>query len=152
LTVLAEVFEEVKYHARMTGLIDMDSFYLPEFPLDRLVDAAVPESQTARIFNEDVRTWLANTEYDVLRQSLIQRLERWHSASREIQIYVKDNPKLQDIADLLPVIEHSTGAAIRKLQGESAQGVTQSMLQELEQGQGYVVVAISPGIKQILSE
>ncbi len=149
---LVPVLEEVKYHARMAGLVELDSFYLPDFPLDRLVDAVAPESLAARTFNEDVTKWKDHPENDSLRQSLQERLGTWHDAAKSLQSYVNSNPKLEDVGELLPAIEQATGAALRILEGKSGTEETdaQELLSYLENGQGYVVVAITPGLRQIL--
>lgn len=153
LSELSLIFEEVKYHARMTGLMELDTFYLPDTPLDQLVDAVRPESPQARQFNEQVRAYQSGQPNDSLRNLLVNKLSRWQKLARDLQAYVPESEKLRDIEQLLPAIEQLSAAAIRRLRGAQAGMEPEEisrMLQRLEQGDHYVIVAIYPGLQAIL--
>ena len=67
LKVLADVVEPVRLYRR-----SQSRFYTTSTPLDRLVDAARPESDTARLFGREVVRWISTgpTNVATLRRSL----------------------------------------------------------------------------------
>ena len=72
LKTLADVVEPVKNYARHDS-----SQYTQQTPLNRLVDAARPESDAARIFRKEVDAFLQNAPGFPRADAIRQKLTRW---------------------------------------------------------------------------
>ncbi len=154
LKSLVEIFEEVKFHARMSGLMERDSFYLPELALDRIVDASTPESYRARAFNRSVDEYMENPDEE-LKDQLLGELRTWHTLSAKLIPFTQENERINEIRTLLEATESLTGEAILRLNGEApilSRDTTSNQLMRLENGEGDVIVAIYPGLRKLLSE
>jgi hexosaminidase len=96
LKILLDILEEVKYHNRMQTLIEMDMVYLPDFPLDRVVDAVRPESMEARAFNKAVDSFIDNKRMEA-RDEIYSQIERWQHNHESLMPFFPVSTKLQDI-------------------------------------------------------
>ena len=96
LRTLASIIEPVKqyrrYQQRPQTMLS---------PLTGLVDAARPDSETARHFNSNVDAFLIDAPRFALNRSEIERsLAEWQSASRQLGPMIDQSPALQEARPL----------------------------------------------------
>ncbi len=151
LVPLSEIFEEVKYHGRMAGLMELDSLYLPAFPLDRLVDASAPESYIAREFNLRVERW-GNDASE--KESILADLEKWNRQATNLMPDTAQYEKLGDISNLLKSFVRTSDNALLVLSGKPLTAPADDLeddLRLLENGENGVIIAIYPGLRKLFS-
>ncbi len=151
---LTAYLEEVKYHGRMQSLMEADSFYLPDYPMDRIVDAVKPESMPARKFNVLVDQYLEdeNTEQ---KQELIQQLKQWQYNHELLIPFFNNSEKLRDVEIIsleLSVVSENAIAILDDRQPNLTKEVLLTKLSYLEAGENGVFVAVVPGLKKIVNE
>jgi hexosaminidase len=96
LRTLASIIEPVKqyrrYQQRPQTMLS---------PLTGLVDAARPDSETARRFNSNVDAFLADApRFGLYRSELERILEEWKTASRRLGPMIDQSPALQEARPL----------------------------------------------------
>jgi hypothetical protein len=96
LRTLASIIEPVKeyrrYQQRPQTMLS---------PLTGLVDAARPDSETARHFNRNVDNFLADAPRFALNRSELERtLAEWQTASRALGPIIDQSPALQEARPL----------------------------------------------------
>ncbi len=92
LQVLAAVVEPVKFYKRSAARP-----YTNHTPLNRLVDAARPESQVARRFQLEVRGFLSGRSADASR-AIRRRLKSWRDNHQALMSAIRDAPLLEEVA------------------------------------------------------
>jgi hexosaminidase len=95
LRVLADLVEPVKRYQR-----GRSRAYTQETPLDRLVDAARPESEAARLFRRDVDRYLAAAPRLGSTAALASRLKRWSLNQAALEPLWTASPVLAEAAPL----------------------------------------------------
>lgn len=99
LKALTDIVEPVKYYARPST-----REYTQMTPLNRLVDAARPESAKARIFRNFVDKMLADSpHYKVNREMIKEWLEGWRSNHIKLKPILEESFLLKEI---LPLSEY----------------------------------------------
>jgi len=136
--------EEVKYHGRMPALLEMENLYLPEYPLDRLVDIASPESRTARVFAAEVE--------EGNRNAILESLTKWASSAVALNPYLQEDAKLRDLAGMnkeLILISEELISRIEKGQAVMSDSVLNHKLSYLETGENGLILAIVPSLRKL---
>jgi len=91
--VLAEVLQEEEMFGRM-------AIYDPQLytftPLNRMVDAAAPESYQVYHFAQDVNRWVENQD-ETARQRMIPLLETWSVNHEKLAPAFEDNERLMEV-------------------------------------------------------
>ena len=158
LKILVDVMEEVKYHGRMTGLMGAESLYLPDFPLDRIVDVARPESMEARAFNQLVDAYFENQSQEHLKNSILLRLQKWNSNHALLSPYFDKSARLMDVTQISKDLSEVSGvclsmmkAAAKDLSEEDNQLIMKK-INFLETGEAGVMVAVVPGLRRLMLE
>ena len=153
LKTLAEVLEEVKYHGRMGSLMEKENLYLPDFPLDRIVDAVRPESLDAREFNQLVEKFNQEPSNEQIRLALMTQLKLWSKIHEQLAPFIEESAKLKDVENISIELSALSTEAIRKIeQGTSSYSEEELMkkLNFLEAGEHGVIVAVVPGLRTLL--
>jgi hexosaminidase len=88
LKMLADLVEPVKHYAR--GQVRQ---YRSDTPLDRLVDAARPESETARRFRRQVDAYLQNGPEGTRAGELRSALARWRDNDTVLEPMLDRSPR-----------------------------------------------------------
>jgi hexosaminidase len=151
---LTDILEEVKYHSRMTALLDADSLYLPDFALDRIVDAVRPESLVARSFNQLVDRFMEENDTK-LKKEIMGQLKIWQFNHELLTPYFDNSEKLQDVQNIshdLSVVSDGALALLDNRESNLSKEILLSKLSFLETGENGVVVAVTPGLRRIISE
>ena len=155
LKTLVDLLEEVKYYNRIAGIMGMEDLYLPDLPLDRVVDAAKPESMEARQFNKLVDANIIDPS--VGKEDIIKQLELWSTNHEKLKPFIADAEKLLDIERISMDFSFVAQAVLEKqTQGRLLTDDEQNQIMEklafLEQGEHGVLVAAVPGLRKLLLE
>ncbi len=94
LKTFVDILEEVKYYERMSIYKNLTVFT----PLNRVVDAAWPESYPARAFNELTKKFAANTEDRKIKRMLMQQLEIWRDNHAQLEPVFRNSPRVKNVA------------------------------------------------------
>ena len=98
LRTLADVVEPVKDYTRMDGVKGPWDF---RAPLNRLVDAARPESDVARRFQDAVQAYVQSGYKDrVAEEQIRTRLAAWRDNDRKVRSLLQQSFLLHDVAPL----------------------------------------------------
>ncbi len=118
LRALADVVEPLEdYQRGRTGE------YTQQTPLNRLVDAARPESDEARVFGLMVETLLADPAREAGRAAVRARLEQWQALEPRLRPLLESRELTRE---LVPLAEHASALAAAGLEalGFLEQGTT----------------------------
>lgn len=166
LQTLVDVLQEDEFFNRM-------QIYDPELytttPLNRIVDAARPESYVAYRFNQDVEKWLSSGD-NSLKVSITERLKTWsenHTLLLPVfelpETYLEDSPlpiQSADIARLKEIEKHSENLsqlskmALEKLKRSSLDNMqeTDSLILKAKEPHGGTILTIVDGIENLLKD
>jgi len=154
LKILADIVEPVKYYTRPST-----REYTQMTPLNRLVDAARPESHVARKFRNMVNEYLADApDYDANKETIKEWLTRWHNNHRELKPILEDSQLLQEI---IPLSEEVAALAEVGLQAvdaiekgqETPMSWVDSVLSFLHpppKPEYELVIMIQPGVEKLV--
>ncbi len=160
LKILVDVLEEVKYYGRLTSLFEIEGLYLPDLPLDGVVDAAKPESFQARSFNMLVDELLADPSNQGFSNEIKKQLEVWSSNHELLKPFINQSEKLRLIAQISSDFSMVSGAALLRMNTiEHRQQIPEKDLSELkekliflEQGEHGMLLPVAPGLKRLIEE
>ncbi len=96
LTNFINVVEPLKDYNRSRHRSDYTSFS----PLTRVVDAAVPDAETARNFRNIVDDFLANTSSSSLSEIIKQQLTIWKNNDANLEEIINESPILKEIQSM----------------------------------------------------
>ncbi|MCK4700402.1 MAG: family 20 glycosylhydrolase, partial [Bacteroidales bacterium] len=155
LKTLVDVLEEDKYYNRFS-IYGED--LTTETPLNRTVDASMPESFMAYNFSKEVDRWLADPENDTLRKSLIRQLKNWEKNHQELLPVIQQSEQLKEIDDLSVLLSEVSGIALAVLEvaakGEILPDKQKSeyleMFEEAARSQAGMLLQIVPTVKKIV--
>jgi hexosaminidase len=155
LRELADVVEPVKDYTREeVALVEATSLS----PLNRLVDAARPESITARHFADLVNTWLAGMGDSGTKEEIRTMLMRWRDNQMGLQPLVTQSFLLKEV---VPVSQNLSAVAVAGLQamgyldrGERAPDTWKTeQLAQIEQAkkpQGQLLIMVAPSVQKLV--
>lgn len=153
LQTLLAVLEEVKYYNRLGPYMAEGGIFWPDLAMDRVVDAARPESFEARAFNQLVAKYMAapNTGDKAL---IVSQLNIWVINHEVLAQLIERSPKVQEIkklsADLAKVSQMSINHLNKPAETTAEQKEEAlALLQHLENGENSVFVAVASGIKAL---
>lgn len=154
LTTLVNLLEEVKYYGRLTPVMAMEELYLPELQLNRIVDAARPESFEARKFNNLVENYLLDLN-PKNKEEIIQYLTRWSELDAKLSPFLKTD-KLMEISEISKEFsfvsaEILTGLETEDLWSNKKVDTIQQKILFLENGEYEVTLAVAKGLGQLLT-
>ncbi|HWX54191.1 MAG TPA: family 20 glycosylhydrolase [Verrucomicrobiae bacterium] len=152
LQTLADVLEPVKGYVR-----HRNKEYTSATPLDRLVDAVHPESETARVFGGMVDGFLKDPSATKVA-GLQHWLTIWHDNGRELGPVVQSNPLLKEIAPLSQNLDDVTAAGLQALGYMNAGGSAPaawreqqlSLLKQAEKPQAEMLNMIVPSVRKLV--
>jgi len=150
---LVDVLEEVKYYNRLSFVMEMEEFYMPDIQLDHVADIARPESLQARKFNKLVDAYLQDYS-DESKTIIIDQITAWSHIYDQLSPYIADNPRLQEInlisstfSKVAKIIVGLEGGM--KLNEMEMEGIIQD-LDYMEVGDNGVLVAVTPGMRKLV--
>jgi hexosaminidase len=152
--VLSDVLEPVKYYTR-GGTREYTSFT----PLNRLVDATRPESDTARRFAHDVDQALASkSEMQTLAPSLRGQLIAWRDNHARLKPILDDSFLLKEAAPLSETLSALAKAGLQALDciesGKTADdswiASQKALFEQPRRPQTEVLIMIAPAINRLV--
>ncbi len=153
LQTLLAVLEEVKYYNRLGPYMAEGGVYWPDLAMDRVVDAAKPESFEAREFNQLVTKYMAapNTGDKAL---IASQLNIWVINHEVLIPLIERSPKVGEIQNLSADLARVSQMSINHLNNPkdtepSQKEEAMALLQKLENGENGVLVAVVPGIRAL---
>lgn len=155
LHTLADIVEPTKGYTRMkTAAIKPTALV----PLNRLVDAARPESMTARHFSAVVDAFLANPNDADVKDELIQMLNRWHEAATALQPLEQKSFLMKELAPVSLSLGDVSEAGLQALDyfgpnvpsPEDWRTRTLNVLDGASQTHAQVTLAIVPVIRKLV--
>jgi hexosaminidase len=145
LQTLADVVEPVKAYAR-EGLVTTAP--TSQTPLNRLIDAARPESETARRFALMVDDFLANkTNGAAIRQQLI----RWRDNDAQFQPMIQHSFLLTELAPLSQQLSALATAGLDALDGNHPE-TQQAIIDQAKKPQAQLLLVIAPAIQKLINK
>jgi hexosaminidase len=154
LRVLADVLEPVKEYARPKAR-PYDSFT----PLNRLVDAARPESDTARQFTAAVGRWLSHSSAPADLDAIRSWLALWQANDQQLEPLLQSNALLKEIVPLSQTLQGVAATGLQALEylGHGGRAPAKwreqqlAMLKLAEQPQAELLNRIVPAIEKLVS-
>jgi hexosaminidase len=129
LRELAAVVEPVKQYVR-----GKTSPHTSRTPLNRLVDAARPESLEARDFRKAVDAFLADPSRAARREEVRRRLDRWRRLDAELQPWTARSFLLAEIAPLSRALADLATAGLEALEIVASRGKADPAWWEFRRG------------------
>lgn len=149
LKTFVDILEEVKYYDRMRIYDDLTVFT----PLNQIVDAAWPESLTARDFNIKAKQLVEHPDSSELKKEIIAQLRIWKLNHHKLEPITQSSPRLSDVIQLSVQLSKISGILIETLHADSlsedAKADLLTMIQEAEHPVNGVLLAVVPGLKQL---
>ena len=155
LRTLADVVEPTKGYTRIkTATVKPTALV----PLNRLVDAARPESMTARRFSEMVDAFLASPNDANTKSEIKQMLTRWHDTAAALAPMEEKSFLMKELAPVSQSLSDTSTAGLQALDyvGQTssvpADWKTQqlSVLDAASKTQAQVTLAIVPAIRKLV--
>ena len=153
LKVLADVVEPVKHYLRAGTRL-----YTTETPLDRLVDAARPESDAARAFRQEVDRFLASAPAFGADQRIRGPLLAWRDNHDALDATVAAVPKLAEIRSLSRDLSTVGGLGLAALDAiGAAKAPSPEWLEQAERllsaariPRGELELAVEPALRKLV--
>ena len=149
LTSLVSILQEDILFNRM---VIYNPKLLTTTPLDRVVDAARPESMIAYQFNQDAAKYLESKD-DSLKEKLILQLEEWAAINQKLIPAYASNERIAEIAPHAQHLEKLATIAIQKLRGESSELSAEeikNLLADSSKGYGGTLLAVNEGLQALI--
>lgn len=155
LKTLVNVVEPVKGYAR--GQL-AQSPPTSMTPLNRVVDTARPESETAREFSELVNAFVAEPRKPGLESEIRAELKRWRDNDAEFQELVKRSAMVEEVAPLSQALSATSAAALQALdyvdRGEKApkdwEAQQLAVIQQAFEPKGQVLLMVVPAMQKLI--
>jgi hexosaminidase len=154
LSPLAELVSILQEDILFNRMVLYEPKLLTTTPLDRVVDAASPESLVAYKFNQDAKSYLESKD-EGKKLELIQQLQVWAGINQKLRLAYPTNDRIAEIAIHAEHLEKLASAAIQKLQGQSIELSPEDMKEILtasSKGYGGTLLGIHEGLLFLLSK
>ncbi len=153
LKTFVDIVEPVKGYKR--GQLGVT--YLSYSPYTRVVDAARPESQTARKFNDMVDSYIKTKDESTMKE-IISWLTLWKSNNKELSKTINTSHILKEIEPMsenltkLAQVGLETLSLIKENKKAGTQWLTESnkIISDAQFPYGQVELAIIPGIQKLV--
>ena len=151
LKTLVKQLEEVKYYERLANLGNIYSLYLPDLPMNGVVDAARPESFSARKFNKLVEIYIAERNNEELELKIQKQLELWSSNHEKLAPWLKSD-ELQKVSRLSEAFSSVAKQALQNLNEGGNVEQTEKLKNDLillENGENGMLCAVAEGLRDL---
>ncbi|MCB0601149.1 MAG: family 20 glycosylhydrolase [Saprospiraceae bacterium] len=145
----ADVLQEDLFFNRMTIYPQP---YNVKMPLDRMVDAAMPESKVAYRFNQLAQEYVSSPR-DSLRAQIISWLDRWIESAAYVESMRSEHPELDEVAphaDHLSRLSRLVIAKLNQEQATEAESEIQELLQDAGKPFGGTLLVVNEGLSILL--
>jgi hexosaminidase len=153
LRTLADVLEPVKGYARPHS-----KTYQTTTPLDRLVDAVRPESDTGRDFAKMTQRVLDKSASAEEIAAMRRQLSAWQENDQRLEPLLRSSPLLQEIVPLSQGLAATATAGLRALDYLSAGGQAPGawrdqqlgLLKDAEKPQAEMLNTVAPSVQKLV--
>jgi len=147
LQTLSDVLEPVKFYER-----PHTRKYTQQTPLNRLVDATRPESNTAREFAELVESYLAEPMQEGQAKALRWQLTQWRENDKKLQPLLSTSPLLVEAIPLSKKLVRVSQIGLDALDaieqrsslGDRKQGLATALSEEQAPAAELLLMIVSP--------
>ncbi|MEK9613886.1 MAG: family 20 glycosylhydrolase, partial [Flavobacteriaceae bacterium] len=147
---LIDVLQEDYFMNRLNIYGGIENFFTYT-PLNRMVDAAFPESLKAHTFNETVQNW-SKTKNKQLEKVLVIQLEKWIENHQKLIPLFEENSPANEIRLHSKHLAILSKAALRKIKGlESDQDVKQ-VIEQSKINYGGTLLAVVDGLVSLIQD
>ncbi|MEM7369647.1 MAG: family 20 glycosylhydrolase [Bacteroidota bacterium] len=154
LETFVAVLQEGKYYKRLGNMFGKPL----DTPLEFLADAAAPESQTARLFKQQVGIFLADTSHQTHKKELLRSMRIWESNHRPMLSTIQQNPRLapyQEMSKYLSVISNIGITAVHAIANGTTlpleeEGYYEEMLALAERSVEGAELAVIEGMRALV--
>lgn len=148
------LLEEVKYYGRLSTIMNERNLYLPDLPLNGVVDAARPESFDARRINQLIEDF-KSAPNDSLRSQIINYLTDWSQINQQLEPYF-DKIELKKVSKMSAEFSTVSEALLQKFEQGTALSEEEiktlsDKIRFLENGENGVLLAVAPGLWILLN-
>jgi hexosaminidase len=155
LKTVVDIVEPVKGYAR-EALASPEATSLT--PLNRVIDAARPESKTAREFSEMVDSFVSGGIKPGMEAQIRAALTRWRDSDEAFQVIAQRSSIVQEIAPLSQNLAAVAAGGLKALdyldRGEKApqdwKDAQLTLMQQAFQPKGQVVLMIVPAVQKLI--
>jgi hexosaminidase len=145
LKVLADVIEPGNLGLRHRT----NPNYAQDTPLNRLVDAARPDSAVARRFGELVDRYARDRRDTAVRDEIREWLGIWAANHKKLTPLIANRRILADAAPVSSALSHIASIAQRSLDGARPQAAETAELDSAQKPLGEVHLAVAPTIRKL---
>ncbi|NOY37635.1 MAG: family 20 glycosylhydrolase [Chlorobi bacterium] len=152
LKSFVDLLEEVKYYDRMRIYKNLTV----RTPLNKVVDAAWPESYPARDFNRLVARFVTDPADSVRKDSLVFLLDRWSGIDVLLKPFATRSPQVAEVMPLARLLAELSATGIeafnRSEKGNIPGNITEkmdSLALEAAKPVAGVLLAVDPGFQQL---
>lgn len=110
LKTLVDVLEPVKVYSRHSQGVKYTSYS----PYTRVVDAAKPDSRTARLFSKLVDEYLIH-ENEIKAEKIEMQLQEWKENHKKLKPFIDNSPVLQEIEPVSDVLSQLADKGIEAI-------------------------------------
>jgi hexosaminidase len=154
LRVLADVLEPVKEYAR-----EQTREYESTTPLNRMVDAVHPESETARQFATIAKRYLDHTATPADMELMMNRLTDWRNNDGKLAPVLEKNALLKEIVPISQNLQTCAAAGLQAIEYLNHGGAAPAgwrnqqlaMLKQAEKPQAELLNMIAPTIEKLVA-
>jgi hexosaminidase len=151
LQVLVDALEEVKRYDRMMIYKDLTV----ETPLNEVVDAALPESRMAGLFNQEVDEFDSDSSHQKHVEEIRRQLTSWRDNHDEFVKLAAGNKRLEKLIPISQSLKEASIIALEVMEqinnGTAGAMILNSSpsLKELNRPSEGVIIAVMPGIQKL---
>jgi hexosaminidase len=159
LLTLADVAEPASLQVREEAAEKAGGIQTSDTPLNRMVDAVLPESEVARRFSQDVDQFIGSNFKDVKAKSDIRALLlAWRDNDSELRLLLQNSCLLKELSPVSQTLSSLAGAGLQALdyieKGERGPDSWQkeqiAIFQQTEKPAADLFLAIAPAIQKLV--
>lgn len=146
---LTDYLEEIHFHGRMPDVLSKGNLDYPALPLDRLVDAVLPESLPARDFRNLVTEFIEYQDDKTLSE-IKHQLVLWVQNHTALSPVFGNNTPLDDMAGISELTADVSNELLLKLDNKDYnQQKLKQKIDELILGKNNLVMAAAHALQQL---
>lgn len=127
--------------------------YNTEIPLNRMVDAARPESYIAYRFNQLVKRWIASGD-EKDKKGILLHLEQWRTLYKKLKPAFENHPEIREVAPHARNLSELAQRALEKIDpnflNAKSHSTVEKQLTDAQKAHGGTILAVLPGLTQLL--
>ena len=148
IKTLVAVLKEDYFMNRMSIYGGIDNFFT-HTPLNRMVDAALPESLIAHSFYEDVTNW-TETKNSSLEKNIKNQLMVWIENHKKLEPLFDKNASINEIKIHSKNLALLSKAALDKMNGKVINFKIKNQIMQSKNSSGGTILTVVDGLESII--